>query len=97
KARRARRQLGPARNAGTRRACGRRSPPRFRTWPRNDSRGAIAFGGRFLSMRHLRVLLADDHGLVRAGMRALLAEIDGVEVVAEAADGQEALRLIRET
>ena len=48
-------------------------------------------------MRPLRVLLADDHGLVRAGMRALLAEIDGVEVVAEAADGQEALRLIRET
>ena len=48
-------------------------------------------------MRPLRVLLADDHGLVRAGMRALLAEIDGVEVVAEAADGLEALRLIRET
>jgi DNA-binding NarL/FixJ family response regulator len=48
-------------------------------------------------MRALRVLLADDHGLVRAGMRALIAEIDGVDVVAEAADGQEALRLIRET
>ncbi|MFL5393767.1 MAG: response regulator transcription factor, partial [Myxococcales bacterium] len=48
-------------------------------------------------MRPLRVLLADDHGLVRAGMRALLADIDGVEVVAEAADGLEALRLIRET
>ena len=48
-------------------------------------------------MRPLRVLLADDHGLVRAGMRAMLAEIEGVEVVAEAADGLEALRLIRET
>jgi len=48
-------------------------------------------------MKPLRVLLADDHGLVRAGMRALLAELDGVEVVAEAADGQQALRLIRET
>jgi len=47
-------------------------------------------------VKPLRVLLADDHGLVRAGMRALLAEIEGVEVVAEAADGQEALRFIRE-
>jgi two-component system, NarL family, response regulator NreC len=41
----------------------------------------------------LRVLLADDHGIVRRGMRALL-ETDGeIEVVAEAADGLEAVRL----
>jgi DNA-binding NarL/FixJ family response regulator len=44
----------------------------------------------------LTVLLADDHALVRAGMRALLAELDGVEVVAETGDGQEALQLIHE-
>jgi DNA-binding NarL/FixJ family response regulator len=40
--------------------------------------------------------LADDHALVRAGMRALLSELNGVEVVAETGDGLEALQLIRE-
>jgi DNA-binding NarL/FixJ family response regulator len=44
-------------------------------------------------MAVLRVLLVDDHALVRAGMRSLLREIEGVEVVAEASDGAEALRL----
>jgi DNA-binding NarL/FixJ family response regulator len=39
------------------------------------------------------VLLADDHALVRAGMRSLLRDIAGVEVVGEAADGAEALAL----
>jgi DNA-binding NarL/FixJ family response regulator len=47
-------------------------------------------------MSSLRVLLADDHTLVRAGMRALLSELPGVEVVAETGDGREALRLVRE-
>jgi len=42
-----------------------------------------------------RVLLADDHKLVRAGIRALLAEISSLEVVAEASDGREALELAR--
>jgi DNA-binding NarL/FixJ family response regulator len=41
-------------------------------------------------------LLADDHALVRAGIRALLNTIEGVEVIAEAGDGREALRLIKE-
>ena len=44
-------------------------------------------------MRPLRVLLAEDHTLVRAGIRALLESLDGIEVVAEASDGREALRL----
>jgi len=39
----------------------------------------------------LRVLLADDHHLVRSGMRALLESFDGVEVVAEAANGWEVI------
>lgn len=43
----------------------------------------------------VRVLLADDHNLVRAGIRALLGEIPGVQVVAEAADGREAMELAR--
>jgi DNA-binding NarL/FixJ family response regulator len=47
-------------------------------------------------MSVLRVLLADDHALVRAGMRALLSELPGIEVVAETGDGREALRLVRE-
>lgn len=43
-----------------------------------------------------RILLVDDHALVRAGMRSLLQEIPGVQVVAEASDGAEALRLAAE-
>jgi DNA-binding NarL/FixJ family response regulator len=42
----------------------------------------------------IRVLLADDHKLVRAGIRALLQTVVDVEIVAEAADGREALQLI---
>ena len=45
-------------------------------------------------MNRVRVLLADDHNLVRAGIRALLETIPGVEVVAESAQGQESLELI---
>ena len=41
----------------------------------------------------MRVLLADDHALVRRGMRALLEQQGGVSVVAEAADGIEAVAL----
>jgi DNA-binding NarL/FixJ family response regulator len=47
-------------------------------------------------LRAVRVLLADDHALVRAGIRALSNTIEGVEVIAEAGDGREALRLISE-
>lgn len=46
-------------------------------------------------MKPIRILLADDHVLVRAGIRVLVEEIEGIEVVAEAGNGQEALRLIR--
>ena len=42
----------------------------------------------------IRVLLADDHELFRAGLRALLDNIPGVRVVGEAADGAEALQLV---
>ncbi|MGX7827114.1 response regulator [Actinokineospora sp. 24-640] len=41
----------------------------------------------------IRVLLADDEALVRAGVRAVLAADAGVEIVAEAADGHEAVAL----
>ncbi|MGN6087992.1 MAG: response regulator [Actinomycetes bacterium] len=42
------------------------------------------------------VVLCDDQELVRAGLRLILDLADGVEVVGEAADGQEGLRLLRE-
>ncbi len=45
-------------------------------------------------MKPIRVLLADDHALVRAGMRSLLTDVAGVEVVAEAGNGREALKVI---
>src|SRR5512132_2049702 len=45
----------------------------------------------------IRVLIADDHALVRDGVRALLATADDIEVVAEAADGREAVDRARET
>ncbi|MEY2488793.1 MAG: hypothetical protein QOC70_735 [Verrucomicrobiota bacterium] len=46
-------------------------------------------------MNPIRVLLADDHELVRAGIRALLEKIPGVEVVGEAGNGREALELVK--
>ena len=46
-------------------------------------------------MKPIRVLIADDHALVRAGIRALVEKIEGVVVVAEAGKGNEAIELIR--
>jgi DNA-binding NarL/FixJ family response regulator len=45
----------------------------------------------------LRVLLADDHGIVRRGLKSLLETEPGLAVVGEAADGLEALRLCEES
>jgi DNA-binding NarL/FixJ family response regulator len=45
----------------------------------------------------IRVLLADDHHLVRSGIRALVERVKGVSVVAEAREGHEALRLVEST
>lgn len=42
----------------------------------------------------IRVLIADDHAVVREGLRAFLALQDDVEVVAEAADGEEAVEAV---
>jgi DNA-binding NarL/FixJ family response regulator len=44
-------------------------------------------------MSVIRVLIADDHTLVRAGIRGLIEALQGIEVVGEAGDGHEALRL----
>jgi DNA-binding NarL/FixJ family response regulator len=45
-------------------------------------------------MKPIRVLIVDDHALLRAGLRGLLAGLEGVEVVGEAADGLKALELV---
>jgi len=42
----------------------------------------------------IRVVLADDHDLVRSGIKALLSMVEGVEVVAEARDGRELVSLV---
>jgi DNA-binding NarL/FixJ family response regulator len=42
-------------------------------------------------MTHLRILIADDHPLVRSGMRALLSATEDMEVIGEAATGEEAI------
>ena len=43
----------------------------------------------------IRVVIADDHPLVRQGIRALLEKSDDIEVVGEAADGLEAIEIVR--
>lgn len=48
-------------------------------------------------MKKLRIILADDHALVRAGIRALIENIPDVEVRGEAGTGREALDLIART
>lgn len=48
-------------------------------------------------MKPIRVLLADDHTLVRAGIHLLLENIAGVKVVAEASTGREVLHLLKTT
>lgn len=47
-------------------------------------------------MSGIRVLLADDHGIVRKGLRFLLSQDPGIEIAGEAEDGREAVRLAAE-
>ena len=46
-------------------------------------------------MKPIRILLVDDHTLVRAGIHSLLNNIAEIEVIAEASDGRQALSLVR--
>jgi DNA-binding NarL/FixJ family response regulator len=41
----------------------------------------------------IKILIADDHGIVRAGLKLFIERLSGMQVVGEAADGREALRL----
>jgi DNA-binding NarL/FixJ family response regulator len=49
-----------------------------------------------MSMRKTRVLIVDDHDVVRSGLKALLRTSEDYAVVGEAADGEEALRQVEE-
>jgi DNA-binding NarL/FixJ family response regulator len=44
----------------------------------------------------LTLILADDHALVRAGIRTLLEKLEGVQIVAEAGDGRQTLALVEQ-
>ncbi len=46
-------------------------------------------------MTEIRIILADDHNIVRAGLRALLDKVLGMNVIAEASNGREVLDLVR--
>ena len=85
-------RAGPDRHAGTgdrarrpapRRTPGRRRLPGVRRAPRS---GTVV----------IRILLADDQALIRSGIRSLLEAEDDIEVVAEAADGRQAVILAAE-
>ena len=47
-------------------------------------------------MNPIRVVVVDDHQIVRDGLVALLGALEGMEVVGTAADGREALHLVEE-
>jgi DNA-binding NarL/FixJ family response regulator len=47
-------------------------------------------------VKEIRVLVVDDHALIRSGIRALIERHPELQIVAEAGDGPEALRLIRQ-
>jgi DNA-binding NarL/FixJ family response regulator len=44
----------------------------------------------------IRILVCDDHFVVRQGIRQMLADADGIEIAAEAENGPEAVRIVRE-
>jgi DNA-binding NarL/FixJ family response regulator len=47
-------------------------------------------------VKPIRVVLADDHDLVRSGIKALLTMVEGVQVIAEARDGKELIALVED-
>jgi DNA-binding NarL/FixJ family response regulator len=49
-----------------------------------------------MSKKKIRVLVCDDHLIVRQGIKQILADADDIDVVCEAANGPEAIRLVRD-
>lgn len=50
-----------------------------------------------MTIKPIRVIIVDDHTIVRKGIRALLTEVEDIEVVGEAGDGRQALHLVEAT
>src|SRR5262245_21427031 len=76
-------------------ACGSRArPEKARGSPSNCRRARAKRSRRAPSLAKLRILLVDDHTIVRHGLRKILQERQDWEVVAEAGDGREAVRQI---
>ena len=90
---RQRRRLRPRRHARARRHL--RRAPRVRRAAGRRIRAARSAAPPGVAM--IRVLLADDQGLVRAGFRMILRAEPDIEVVGEAGDGAEAVSRARET
>ena len=92
------RTSAPAAATGSRACASARARSEARSTPARGRRRrlprarAAAAGGRAVV---IRVLLADDQALVRGGFRSLLDAQDDIEVVGEASDGEEALKLAR--
>jgi DNA-binding NarL/FixJ family response regulator len=67
----------------------------------NPARAALRYGRRYLHMgknlKKLRIVVADDHELVRRGIRGLLQVQRGWKVVGEAASGREAVAKVRKS
>ena len=55
---------------------------------------AIGATGRIVVTEPIKILLVEDHDLVRAGIRSLLDSMHGIHVVAEAGDGESALDFV---
>lgn len=81
-----------ARHAGTRHGPGRAAAHRAAQFGRLHRTGRTSYERSLV----IRVVLVDDQPLIRSGFRALLDLEDDIEVVAEAADGQECLALVME-
>lgn len=72
-------------------------PPASGGWIRGQSAPPDGAGVTARELELLRVVIVDDQSRVRAGFRMILESEDGIEVVAEASDGEEAVRAVRQT
>ena len=67
-----------------------------------DRRVTVAAGGAHLSpcarldTKMIRILIADDHAIVRAGLQTLLSGLPDMEIAGEAGSGEEAIRMVRQ-
>jgi CheY-like chemotaxis protein len=73
-----------------------RSPNFVRPGPAHVAFSVDDFGGHTKGRKGMQVLLVDDHAMMRQGLRSVLDAYDDIQVVGEAGDGMEAVRLVGE-